>query len=171
VIGDPNATCLANRVCDEIAMTDRPAHVSTADIVAMAAAALELPPPVPRTEPADHTWVALATYLRIDPALWHPTSATATVRGQTVTATARPTRVVWDMGEATITCTGPCAYTYRHASLRQPGRVYKVTATLYYEIDWSCSGACDAPRGRLGELPASGRTTLGVNEIQAIVNP
>lgn len=172
---DPNAICLTASVCDQVGIgagtqagnDDPPPKVSTIDLARMASDALVIRPPAPRTEPSVRTWVAFPTYLLIDPAAWHPTSATASLDGQSVTATGEPARVVWDLGETTVTCEGPgdehgsCAYAFRRPAGTRP-----VTATVYYRVGWRCSGACDAPSGSLGELPTTGRTSLRVSEIQ-----
>ena len=44
----------------------------------------------------------------VTPATWGPTSATASVPGLSVTATARADHIVWDMGDAhSVTCANP----------------------------------------------------------------
>ncbi|MBW8481435.1 hypothetical protein [Actinomadura parmotrematis] len=145
----------------------------TADVVQMARDAFYLPPPRPRTSPARRTFVRLPTYLWIEGAAWGERRASVAVDGQRVTMTGRPQRVQWDLGETTLTCDGPgtpyargvvssCAHAYQRASARP----YTVTATVYYSVRWTCTGACDSPGGDLGPLGATGRVPLSVAEIQ-----
>jgi hypothetical protein len=156
-------------------------HVGTADLAAMAMDQVALPAPRAHTNPARRSWVGLRTYLWIDGRLWHPYRASAAVPGQTVTLTARPTHVVWELGEASIQCAGPgtpyrpgrttpstdpCGYEYRRSSARTPDGSYDVIATVFYTAEWTCTGSCDTASGTEGPLPATGRTRLRVGEIQ-----
>jgi hypothetical protein len=112
---------------------------------------------------------------------WRPVSATAAVPGESVTATATPTRVVWSMGDGTtVVCHGPgtpyrsgddphssspdCGHTYRTSSAGQPGDAYPVTATVTWAITWSGGGQ----RGSLPALTSSSSTTFRVAESQAL---
>ncbi|MCP2336580.1 hypothetical protein [Actinomadura rupiterrae] len=153
-------------------LPEKPAKTPTADVVAMAWDSFALPPPKPRTSPSGRSFVSLPTYLWVDSSSWKPRHAQASVDGQTVTMTGVPQRVDWSLGEGGTTCIGPgvpylsggppsgCAYTYRRAGS------YAVTATVYYTVNWLCSGACDAPSGSYGTFPTSGSTRLTVREIQ-----
>jgi hypothetical protein len=154
-----------------------PPHVRAADLAAMAMDRIALPVPRPYTSPAGRSWVGLVTFLWIDRRLWHPYRAGAAVSGQTVTLTARPTKVVWDLGEGSVECAGPgepyrpgapagCGYTYRRSSAHAPGGSYELSATVYYTAEWTCAGSCDTASGSEGPLPATGRTRLRVGEIQ-----
>ncbi|MGI5167490.1 PKD domain-containing protein [Spirillospora sp. CA-253888] len=154
---------------------EQTARTPTAEVAEMARDAIALPPPRPRTSPSRRTWVGLPTYLWIDGSAWRGRSARVGVDGQTVAITGRPVRVVWDTGEGTLTCRGPgtpyrrgmtgssCAHVYRRSG------AFTVTATLYYEVTWTCTGACDAPGGGFGPLAASGSVPLRVAEIQTAV--
>jgi hypothetical protein len=158
--------------------------VSTADVVQMAVASITLPPPHPYTNPSPRTWVGLRTFLWIGPGLWRTYAATAHAGGQTVTVSAHPTQVFWDLGESSTTCPGPgtpwtpetgppeplgtrsseatsaCGYTYLRSGW------YDVSATVSYTVGWTCTGGCDATAGTWGPLPATGRIHLTVAEIQ-----
>ena len=118
--------------------------------------------------------VGVATWLWVDPAGWHPVSASASAGGVTTTATAAPTKVVWDMGDgATVTCDGPgtpydpadpggstaCSYTWP-----APGS-YTVTATAYWSVTWTAVGAPGG--GNLGVMagpPAEVSVTVTQSE-------
>jgi hypothetical protein len=161
---DPGAACLAAEICEDVRFERPGPRVSSGDLAAMAAAAVALPVPVPHTGPAGTTYVNLLTNLWVEPGIWHPYTATARAGGQAVTLTGRPARVVWELGEATLTCDRPsCAYAYRRPAAEHP-----ITATVYYDVRWSCAGPCDTRGGTFPALPASGTTRLAVGEIQTV---
>jgi hypothetical protein len=144
-------------------------RTSTADVVQMARDAIALPAPRPHTSPSRRTWVRLRTFLWLEGSTWQPSTASVSVDGQTVTMTGRPTHVVWSMGEGTVTCQGPgsrnsaaCSYRYN----RSAPNPYDVTATVYYSVSWTCSGACDTRSGGFDPLPATSHLLLSVGEIQ-----
>lgn len=108
--------------------------------------------------------VDLPTWVWVPPALWHPFSATATVPGESATATAAPTSVTWSFGDGTtLVCDGPgtpyatggnpaspsptCGHTYTTSSASQPSGAYPVTATVAWTITWTGGG-------QTGTLPA-----------------
>ncbi|MGH9268455.1 MAG: hypothetical protein ACRD0D_09790 [Acidimicrobiales bacterium] len=96
--------------------------------------------------PAGEQVVNVATWLWVDPALWSTQTATASVAGLSVTTTATPQRVIWDLGNGdSIVCGGPgtpydsskpesaqhtdCSYMYRRSSAGRPDGRFVVTAT------------------------------------------
>jgi hypothetical protein len=92
-----------------------------------------------------------------------------------VQLTGEPATVTWDLGETTQTCDNAgsedgkgCSYTYKRSSAGQPGGAYQITATIRWNVTWSCEGAdCDAAGGGLGQQPMqSAATPLVVGEIQ-----
>ena len=75
----------------------------------MCSSDLGLPSPVIRSSPAQNALqlTNLPTWLWINPAEWVPESKTATVPGESVTATATPVSVTWHPGDgSTVTCQG-----------------------------------------------------------------
>ena len=123
--------------------------------------------------------VHVATWLWVNPLAWHPLRASASAGPVTTTATAAPTKVIWDMGDGqSVTCVGPgtpydpstpnatstCSYTWSTAG------TYTVTATIYWSVTWSAAGA--AGGGTLGVQagPAS-RVTVHVVQSEAINTP
>jgi hypothetical protein len=120
--------------------------------------------------------VGLPVWLWLESGAWTPVSATASVPGLSVTATARPIRVVWDMGDGvTVTCrtagvpyrpsagdamSPECGHRYTQASSGEPDEAYDVTATVTWDIEWSGGGASGAltqtrsatVQARIGEL-------------------
>ena len=123
--------------------------------------------------------VNVATWLWVDPATWHPVTATANAGPVTTTATAAPTKVVWDMGDGhTVTCDGPgtvydpstpdattdCSYTWPAAG------TYTVTATIYWSVSWAAAGA--AGGGTLGvQAGPAASVTVHVVQSEAINTP
>lgn len=123
------------------------------------------------------------SWLWIDPSQWQPVSASASAGNVTVTTTAEPDRVVYDMGNGDrVTCVGPgkpydpnrpsaaqstdCKYTYRRSSASRPGGRYTVTATVSYRVAWNATGI--AAGGALPPVTQSSSVTIRVAEIQAL---
>lgn len=151
------------------------------DPVALARQALNyapLPSPALGMSPSSDRdqLVNVPTWLWIDPAAWHPVSASASAGGVTVTTSAKPTRVLWDPGDGSgpIGCDGPgtpydpsepsatptCAHTYR-----RPAERVVVTATVEWSVGWTASSGT---AGDLGVVRRSGSVTVRVAESQAI---
>jgi hypothetical protein len=132
---------------------------------------IEMAPP-----PGSPQLVGVATWLWIDPGAWQDKTATATAGPVTVTATATPSKVVWDMGDGnSVTCDGPgtpysasdpnattdCSYTWP-----APGS-FTVTATVYWSVAWTATGA--AGGGDLGvQAGPAAQAAVTVTESQAI---
>jgi len=115
-------------------------------------------------------------WTRVAPSTWGPLSATASLPGVSVTATARATRIVWDMGDGQrVTCEGPgtpytrgegqtrsptCGYVYSRSSAGEPDETYAVTATTTWDVQWNGSGGSgqvtqtrtSSVRVRIGEM-------------------
>jgi hypothetical protein len=140
--------------------------------------------PQPRTAPpADaQQLVGFPTWLWVEPAAWQTFTASAAIPGLSVTVTATPRRIGWDMGDGTrLTCTGPgtpwnpaggdgqttdCEHAYQFVSTDRPGGRYQVSATVTWSVTWQAS------TGETGVLPDASRTAtfgLAVSERQAIV--
>lgn len=114
------------------------------------------------------------------PTRWGPNSATASVPGLSVTATARARKIVWQLGDGTtLTCTGPgtpydvrsgrissptCGHTYLRSSARFAGEAYAITATTTWDIAW-------VGGGRSGTLTRTrtSTATLPVGELQVLI--
>ena len=112
---------------------------------------------------------------------WHPITATAAVPGESVTATATPTSVTWNLGDGnTIVCQGPgtpyaatdspgeasptCGHTYTIHPHGQPNNAFTVTATVSWAVDW-------AGGGQAGTVPALNDTTttpLRVADVESL---
>lgn len=134
-------------------------------------------------DPAKTGLVGLPVWMwtRVSPSTWGPVSATASVPGLSVTATAEATRIVWDMGDGhRVTCAGPgtpytkdagrtrsptCGYLYTRSSAAQPDAAYTVTATTTWDIRWNGGG-------RSGQLTQtrSSSTNVRIGELQVLVS-
>ncbi|TDD72160.1 hypothetical protein E1293_33085 [Actinomadura darangshiensis] len=150
------------------------APVTTADLVARAQAATEFPVPVVHTAPADKTYVRLRTALWID-GFGDVETEPITEGAQTVQLVAAPKSVTWDLGEKTLVCDDggskngkTCNYRYKRSSAAQPSGSYKITATITWDVSWTCEGAdCDPNGGNLGPTTMTSEATpLLVSEIQ-----
>jgi hypothetical protein len=155
-----------------------PGPVSPRLLAETARKRLNLPRPVIAASPGGDQLVALPMWLWLGNNMWTAVSATASVPGVSVTATARPTSVTWSMGDgSTVTCTGPgtlfpqggdpraasptCGHTYTRASER-----YGVTATVRWTVTWAGAGT----GGTFPNLTTFTTTGFRVAQSQAIVN-
>ncbi|MBL7487768.1 hypothetical protein I6A60_38715 [Frankia sp. AgB1.9] len=163
-------------------LPDPPAAGPAVDPRALAEQArdhLRLAGPRIAMSPVADQLVRLPTWLWLDAAGWNQVAATAAADGVSVTAVARPVQVTWSMGDGvTVTCTGPgtpfpahadpkaaspdCGYTYRSRSLDSPGGVFRVTATVRWDVSW-------AGAGRAGVFP--GLTTVSAAAARVIDIP
>jgi hypothetical protein len=123
--------------------------------------------------------VSVATWLWLNAGTWQTLTATANAGTVTATATATPSKVVWAMGDGeSVTCDGPgtpysasdlnattdCSYTWPQAGS------YTVTATVYWSVTWTATGA--AGGGNLGLQAGPGaEVPVTVTESQAINTP
>ncbi len=124
-----------------------------ADLAADAVKKLHLPLPAIRVSPAPPAaqLVFLPTWLWLDGSSWGSRSATASVPGLSVTAIAKPVKLVFTTGDgASVSCPGPgsawtggqdpdaaspdCGHTYQ-----RPG-LFSVTATVTWQISWAGGG-------------------------------
>lgn len=154
-------------------------------LAVQARAQLALPAPQIRLNPSppQAQLVSLATWMWVDQASWGAQASQVSVPGVTVIASARPERVIWDMGNGDrITCHGPgvpydtsrpeaaqrsdCTYTYRRSSAGQPHQRYVVTATVEWSASWAAVGVPGG--GTLPGLSRSASAGLRVAEVQAI---
>jgi hypothetical protein len=117
----------------------------------------------------------------VTPATWGPASATASVPGLSVTATARAEKITWNMGDGnSVTCHNPgtpykasfgraesptCGYDqgYRLPSSTRPEGRYTVAGTTTWQVTW-------VGGGQTGELTVtrSSSTTIAIEELQVV---
>lgn len=114
------------------------------------------------------------------PLTWGPYSETATLGGQTITATAQVTSVRWDMGDGGsqvcggtgtpytqgygVTDSPTCGYRYQTTSEGQGGDRFTVTATSQWVVTWT---ALSGANGTIN-LTTQSAVDLEVNELQTV---
>ncbi|WP_075847955.1 hypothetical protein [Saccharomonospora sp. CUA-673] len=142
---------------------------------------LRLPSLGIHASPAERQLVNLPTWLWMDSGQWRPVTASASVPGVSVTATATPKSVTWSMGDgASVTCDGAgtpfppgsdpqaaspdCGHTYRQSSRGQGNDSFPVSATVDWTVTWSGAGQ----RGTFPGLTTTSNTTFSVAESQAL---
>ena len=138
-------------------------------------------PAIEMSIPADRfatVGVPVWLWTTVSPTTWGPNSATATVPGLSVTATARARQIVWDTGDGrSETCRNPgtpyytggvtsptCQHIYTRSSADQPDLAYTVTATTTWDVTWTGGGTS-------GALTVT-RTSTGhvrVGEVQVLI--
>ncbi|MET7390497.1 ATP/GTP-binding protein [Streptomyces sp. NPDC005529] len=115
------------------------------------------------------------------PTTFGPNTTSATAGGVTVTATAKVTKIAWQMGDgATVTCNGPgttytaaygkqesptCGHTYSRTSAAQNGAKYAVAATSTWAIDWQVNGG--GVNGQFTETRQS-QMQVSIGELQVV---
>jgi hypothetical protein len=154
-------------------------------VAQQAYAQLSLRKPVLALSPSSFQVVGVPTWLWVDGGGWVPQSATVSVPGVTVTATATPVSVSWDLGEGgqTVLCRGPgtpftsrsdpaasspdCGYLYRRPSAGRPGGTFTVRATMHWQVAWQAKGA--PGQGAFPDLTSQSSVQVQVSEVQALV--
>lgn len=145
---------------------------------------LRLPQPLIRTSPdmGSVQVVRVPTWLWVERSGWRPVSTSVAVNGVTVTATARPIRAVWSIGDGGgVVCSGPgtpysdayrperpspdCGYTYQRTSRSAPGGAFPVSVRVVWNVDWHGGGRAGSVPG----LVTTARRQLVVDEVQAVV--
>jgi hypothetical protein len=144
---------------------------------------LRLPSPSIEANPAGEQLVGLPTWLWMDRHEWAAVSATASVPGVSVTAVARPTEVVWSLGDGTtVRCAGPgtqyvpsgnpkrsspdCGHIYRTSSAGRARGAFAVSATVHWMVTWSGAGQ----NGAFPDLTTVSNAAFRVAESEALNN-
>jgi hypothetical protein len=157
-----------------------------------AGARVEPAVPVANVSPAEAV-VRFPTWLWLEPSYWQPTTAAeSTPGGVAVAVTARPLKVVWDLGEGQRACEGPgiawlqvahdayeiqpesvrgvgnpaCTFTFINSSTTQPNDVFEASVTVTWEFSWALNGA---EQGVFGTVEVGDSWPLRVGEIQAAI--
>nr|WP_030501012.1 hypothetical protein [Micromonospora purpureochromogenes] len=178
-------TCVANGVGSQgqPVWLDRAPYVDPTALAQTARSRLRLPAPAIRTNPGTNPFVLVRVpvWLWVDPSTWGARSATASVPGVSVTATATPTQVVWSFGDGSpdLTCNGPgrpwkpgtdpraaspCGHTYTSSSAAAAGAVFQLRATVTWSVAWSGAGS----GGILAPLVTTSTVPVRVAESQAV---
>jgi hypothetical protein len=154
-----------------------PAAVDPAVVARQAVSQLNLPAPEIRVNPAANAarLVRVPVWLWVDQSTWGPRSATASVPGLSVTATATPEQVSWKPGDGTapVVCAGAgtpwragmnpsstssCSHPYQKS-----GR-YTLTATVTWTVSWAGGGQT----GTVPDLTSTNSIVLPVRKNEAL---
>lgn len=136
-------------------------------------------------QPPLMTYVGLETWLWMDLGGWDELRGGAKAGATSVTVVAKPVHVAWDLTAGTATCTSAgrpwvkgmsssektdCSYTFAKVSDSESGGAFPVTATITYQVDWTCAGTCTTKNGSLGEVDGpSSQSAIRVGERQSVV--
>lgn len=180
-----STTCQAQVVW--IAPGQAPGPPDPGQLASEAVGLLRLPPAEVHTAPQapDHTYIGIENWLWVPQSQWATLSKTVTAGATSVTVTARPSQVRWDMGPASQTCYAAgtewrlgmtdaaqtnCGYTYSTTSDSEPHGRFSISATISFQVDWTCTGACSDNSGTLGLVDApAGLGSLQVLQRQTVV--
>lgn len=161
----PDPAVLARRAVGELRLTVPDIHLAPA--------------------PPAKTYVGLETWLWMPATQWSTLTKSVTAGSTTVTVSAVPKRVVWNMGTGTTTCfdagkpwdagrmprgaSTSCKYVYDLVSDFQTNGRFEVTSTITFDVGWQCSGNCLASEGSLGEVEGlPGLAAISVGERQSV---
>lgn len=133
--------------------------------------------------PGAQSYVGVPIWMWVNnpqPLTYGPYTESATLGGVTITATARVTSILWNMGDGqTVACgnagtpfvvaygavdSPTCGYRYSQTSDDQPGGRYTVTATSQWSVTWSGGG-----QGGTIPLTATSQSTVEIGELQSVV--
>jgi hypothetical protein len=136
-------------------------------------------------DPPLATYVGLETWLWVPEDQWDELSLTVTAGATSVTVTATPVRIDWNLTEGSTSCASAgrpwvrgmssdaqtdCSFTFSTLSDGQPKGKYAVSATIAYSATWTCTGACLTNNGDLGEVPSlTSNDAIEVDERQSVV--
>ena len=137
--------------------------------------------PDPNT-PGAKSYVGVPIWMWVDapqPLTYGPYTQTGTIGGITITATARVTSILWNMGDGhTVGCANAgtafkveygavdsptCGYRYSLTSDDAPGGLYTVRATSQWSVTWNGGG-----QGGVINLTTQSTTTVDINEMQSV---
>jgi hypothetical protein len=152
-----------------------------AQLAAQARSLLKLATPVIESSPRPGLpqMVSVPMWAWIPAGVYAPVSATASVPGESVTATARPTSVAWSFGDGTsLVCAGPgtayvpstdpkaasptCGHTY---TVDSGAGTFTVTATITWAVTWSGAGQS----GAFNDMSTTAAEAVRVEQSRALV--
>ncbi|WP_307787377.1 ATP/GTP-binding protein [Streptomyces musisoli] len=127
--------------------------------------------------------VPMWMWVNQSPTTYGPQSASASAGGVTVTATAKVSQIVWQMGDgATVTCQGPgtvyqasagmtesptCGHVYAKTSAVASGGTYRLTATSTWAINWEVTAGGGGQSGQLTQTQQS-QMQVAIGEVQVV---
>ncbi|WP_370382186.1 hypothetical protein [Catenulispora sp. GAS73] len=158
-----------------------PALPTPAQLAAEALKKLQLPTPTIASSPRPGLpqMVHVPMWAYVPKSQFVPVSATASVPGESVTATATPVSTVWDFGDgSSATCAGPgtpfptggdpaasspdCGHTYSRSS---GSGTFTVRATITWAVTWAGAGQ----RGAFNGMLTTATEQVQVLQSQALV--
>lgn len=167
---------------------------SAAGLAAVARRHVPLPAPNVVLSPPASGWqyVNIPTWAWVPASEWAPVSATVSVAGVSVSATAVPDHITFRFddgrgGRDTVVCKGPgtpydsthppasvttpspdCGYTWRHSAAGSADERLGVEAVVSYHVTWTAAGV--AGGGDFGLLDSAPyRTRVTVGQVEAVV--
>ena len=137
-------------------------------------------------EPPAATYIGVENWLWLPDGQWATLPKSVTAGATTVTVTAAPSQIVWNLGPTSITCYDPGTPWVQGMTdaasddlrLHLPGDLgqsshkgsSQITATIRYHVTWSCTGTCPTTGGDLGLVDApAGASTMRVLQRQTVV--
>ncbi|MFJ9380511.1 ATP/GTP-binding protein [Streptomyces sp. NPDC101455] len=136
----------------------------------------------PRTAGQYLVGVPMWMWVNESPTTYGPNTASASLAGVTVTATAKVKKINWSLGDgSTVTCSGPgteyaatygkevsptCGHTYSRTSASQTGGKYALTATATWTVNWQVVGGA-GEAGQFTETRQS-QTQVAIGELQVV---
>lgn len=125
--------------------------------------------------------VPMWMWVNESPTTFGPNTASASLAGVTVTATAKVSKIDWKMGDgSTLTCQGSgtayqasygkqesptCGHTYSRTSASQSAGKYGVTATAMWIVEWQVNGGGET--GQFTETRQS-QAQVAIGELQVV---
>ncbi|MGW1894143.1 ATP/GTP-binding protein [Streptomyces sp. NPDC002004] len=126
--------------------------------------------------------VPMWLWVNQSPTTYGPNTASASAGGVTVTATAKVSKIVWQMGDGiSVTCNGPgtpyrashgmaesptCGHVYSKTSASELAGKYRLTATSTWTINWRVTGD-GGETGQLTEIRQS-QVQVAIGEVQVV---
>jgi hypothetical protein len=161
---------------------ERPALIDPGELAESAMASMPFEAAKAQVAPGPnwHTFLGIENWMWIPEAQWRPLSLTVSAGGTSVTVRAVPVRVEWDMGTEIVTCPDAgrpwrvgmsdeaqttCAYTYTSMETAE-GDIHRVTASIVYQLDWTCAGACVTQSGTLSDVVATAGAATSIEVLQ-----
>jgi hypothetical protein len=155
-----------------------------AALLQRAVSQLQIPHPVLAASPAltSPQVVQVPVWWWLQPGSWAAQSATASLPGIAITATATPNTVTWDAGDGTATsCNGPgtpwtaadppsapsptCGHVYTSTSRTAPGGKFIVRASIGWTITWAGGGMT----GTEPPVTTTAAADVSVTELRAVI--
>jgi hypothetical protein len=175
--GEVDCTVQPGEMPSEECVPD-PQVAGIADLAEEARDRLELPGPEIAASPGERQLVHLPTWLAVSESSWDSLSASVTAGAVTVTATAAPSRVEWDLGDGSaVTCDGPgtiwrpgmepeaespdCGYTYTRSASE-----VVVSATVCWTVTWSST---TGQGGSFSDLATTSQAVWEVAEARSVI--